>query len=565
MLYCKNNYLTISQIISVAGLMPELTTIPNEALTLLQAMPGNYMVLLPDSPKFTIVAVTDDFLEATVSRRSEIVGRGIFEVFSDNAASRGTQFITRLRSSLEHVLEHKAPHELPKQQYGLMDVVHQPLSDVNVLNKPVLNAGGGIQYIIHAIVHELPVGEEKNKQQALPQSTKQLQLIIESAKGFAIFTTTAEGVINSWNTGAAGIFGWRHEEIIGQPGDILFLPEERATNQPQIERDTAVANGIAPDIRWHLRKDGSPVFINGFAHPLYDGARGLIGFVKVGRDMTSQHTAEIALRKSEEKYRSMLEKEVEQRTAELNEMNTNLRYANENLQQFASIASHDLQEPLRKLKLFASVLRRFKEHLPEDGQEILHKISVTSERMSQLIREVLQYSRIAHGIREFTRTDLNAILQNILRDLDLLIRETNATIEQKQLLPEIDAIPPQMNQLFYNLLTNALKYRQKERPLLITISFSSLSPAQVKHYPELKANKPYIEIVVADNGIGFDEQYAEQIFQIFERLHSADEYDGTGLGLALCKKIAENHSGHIFARSREGEGAFFHVLLPVHQ
>lgn len=250
---------------------------------------------------------------------------------------------------------------------------------------------------------------------------------------------------------------------------------------------------------------------------------------------------------------------------ELKETNTTLRYANENLQQFASIASHDLQEPLRKLKLFASVLRRYTESLPNEGTELVQKISLTAERMSQLIREVLQYSRIAYGAKEFVRTNLDDILKNVLGDLELLIKETGAAIEQAQPLPEIEAIPPQVNQLFYNLLTNALKFRKEGVQPFIRISVGSVPSHRAESFPELKSGKSHIEIIFEDNGIGFSQAYAEQIFQIFERLHSVEEFEGTGVGLALCKKIVENHDGHIYAVSTEGEGASFHVLLPTSQ
>ncbi|MEI6950616.1 ATP-binding protein [Paraflavisolibacter sp. H34] len=400
--------------------------------------------------------------------------------------------------------------------------------------------------------------------QHIADSEKQLRLILESAKGFAIFTTTADGRVNTWNAGAAGIFGWSEEEILGQPGDVLFTPQDREQGEPQKEMATAVAKGVAPDVRWHLRKDGSLVFIDGANHPLFDNAGTLTGFVKIGRDMTAQRQAEVALRKAEEDYRTRLEKEVEQRTAELKESNTSLRQANENLQQFASIASHDLQEPLRKLKLFAAVLRRFSDHLPEEGKELLQKISETSARMSQLIRELLQYSKIAYGTREMVPTDLQAVVQNVQSDLDLLIRETGAVILLEGPLPRVMAVPLQMHQLFHNLLTNALKFRKKDVPPSVRISCSFVAPEQLQRFPGLDASKTYMEIIVADNGIGFAQIYAEQIFQIFERLHPAEEYEGTGLGLALCKKIVENHAGHIFAESRQGEGAAFYIWLPVH-
>jgi PAS domain S-box-containing protein len=250
---------------------------------------------------------------------------------------------------------------------------------------------------------------------------------------------------------------------------------------------------------------------------------------------------------------------------ELKESNTALRYANENLQQFASIASHDLQEPLRKLKMFASVLKRYEKELPEEAKEVIQKISLTSGRMRQLIDEVLQYSKVAYGKREFVPTSLHYILQNVLSDLDLLLADTDAKIQYKDPLPEIDAIPPQINQLFYNLLANALKFRKDGIQPVVLISYRSLPSEEVKSHQELDANKPHIEILFSDNGVGFNPMYTEQIFQLFERLYSVNEFEGTGVGLALCKKIVENHKGHIYARSMDGEGAHFYILLPVHQ
>lgn len=250
---------------------------------------------------------------------------------------------------------------------------------------------------------------------------------------------------------------------------------------------------------------------------------------------------------------------------ELKDSNRSLRYANENLQQFASIASHDLQEPLRKLKMFTSVLNRYHNALPEEGKELIDKISITSDRMRKLISEVLQYSKIAYGAKEFVPTNLDSILKNVFGDLELLLEETKAVIDYKEPLPQIDAIPPQMNQLFYNLLTNALKFQKDQGKPVVTISFAPVSTAEIRKHPELNEDKKYIGIRFSDNGIGFEQDYAEQIFQIFERLHPVDEFDGTGVGLALCKKIVENHSGHIYAVSRVGEGASFYILLPVRQ
>ena len=265
-------------------------------------------------------------------------------------------------------------------------------------------------------------------------------------------------------------------------------------------------------------------------------------------------------------FERKLELLVGQRTKELKEANISLQQSNENLQQFASIASHDLQEPLRKIKTFISILdRRFSSNLPSDGKGVIDKIEVSADRMSQLIKEVLQFSKLAYGTREFIPTDLNAILMNVLDDLDLLVAETKALVHYKEHLPFVDAIPIQMNQLFYNILINSLKFNREPVSPEITISHRMLSKDDVRTYTNLNESIPYLEIKFSDNGIGFDQQFAEQIFQLFERLHSLNDFEGTGLGLALCKKIVENHHGHIFALSQEEKGSTFHVILPVKQ
>ena len=272
------------------------------------------------------------------------------------------------------------------------------------------------------------------------------------------------------------------------------------------------------------------------------------------------------LEKNQQQFAHELELQVVERTKELKEVNVDLLHSNENLQQFASIASHDLQEPLRKIKTFTAILtKRYCTDLPDGGKELISKIKLSADRMSQLIKEVLEYSKLTHAPKEFIRTDLNTIMQNVMNDLDLLVSESDAVIHYKKALPIIAAIPLQMNQLFYNLLINALKFRKSATSLIVHITFRLLSAEEANKNLHLRENLVYVEIMFSDNGIGFEQQFADQIFQLFERLHSADEYEGTGVGLALCKKIVENHHGYIFAVSKEGEGASFYVILPVEQ
>ena len=249
----------------------------------------------------------------------------------------------------------------------------------------------------------------------------------------------------------------------------------------------------------------------------------------------------------------------------LRDKNLELERLNKSLEQFASIASHDLQEPLRKMKTFTSLLiQRFDNDLPDKAKELVNKIWSASERMSLLIKDVLNFSRIVGSANMFSATDLNQILNNILGDFDMLVLERGASI-RVDYLPCIEAIPLQINQLFYNLVGNALKFSKEGRPPVITISSRILLPEEAAKHAGLNQQLSYTEISFKDNGIGFEQRFAEQIFSIFERLNNRQQYSGTGIGLALCRKIAEQHQGRIRAEAEESFGATFYVLLPLKQ
>jgi len=260
-----------------------------------------------------------------------------------------------------------------------------------------------------------------------------------------------------------------------------------------------------------------------------------------------------------------LERQVKERTASLKEVNASLEHSNENLEQFASIASHDLQEPLRKIRTFANILNlRHNQDMMPEAKELLSKISVSAERMSLLISDVLNFSKILDSNTAFVKTDLNQVLDTVINDFDLLITQKKALINHDP-LPVIDAIPVQMNQLFYNLLGNALKFSKVDVSPIITIKTRMLLPEELKKFPALIDKASYCEIIFQDNGIGFDKEFSEQIFLIFKRLNSREYFEGTGIGLALCKKITLVHHGEIFAESGLGEGTKFHVILPLEQ
>ncbi|MEO6719300.1 MAG: chemotaxis protein CheB [Ferruginibacter sp.] len=262
-------------------------------------------------------------------------------------------------------------------------------------------------------------------------------------------------------------------------------------------------------------------------------------------------------------FAEKLEQQVIERTASLHESNIGLQHSNKNLEQFAYVASHDLQEPLRKIRTFSTLLQdKFKKELPKEGQELITKINNSTERMSVLIKEILNFSQSLNTGIVFEKTDISDIVNNIINDFELLIREKSAVVECER-LPALDAIPLQINQLFYNLISNSLKFSRKNIPPVITITSRMLDSKEVAKHKALNPNLSFVEISVADNGIGFDQQYSKQIFSIFQRLHTREQYSGTGIGLALCKTIAVNHHGEIYATSKENEGAVFKIILPL--
>jgi len=253
-----------------------------------------------------------------------------------------------------------------------------------------------------------------------------------------------------------------------------------------------------------------------------------------------------------------VEQIVEERTHLLNKSNADLT-------QFAYIASHDLQEPARKISTFTDMLlKRVGENLDEQSKEYLKKIDNSSDRMLNLIRGILTISKISDTRYQFDEVDLNIVLLDAKNDFEVLLKEKHCKIESQH-LPTIQAIPVQMNQLFSNLISNALKFSVPGKATCININCQALSKAELSDFPDLISPKTYYKITFMDNGIGFERKHAKKIFDIFQRLHGKAEFPGTGIGLAICKKIAENHHGHINANSTTGSGATFEVILPAQQ
>jgi len=290
------------------------------------------------------------------------------------------------------------------------------------------------------------------------------------------------------------------------------------------------------------------------------------GIALTGKDVTEKKSAEQRLRRHMNQLirahvNKLLEQHVQERTLELQRANIQLANSNDELQQFASIASHDLKEPLRKIYMFSNLLKENHLHENTAALQYLDRIIRSSERMMQLVNDLLSFSHLA-AEGTYQMVDLNDILNEVLADLELCIQEKKATLEMDE-LPVAEVVPGQMRQVFQNILGNALKFSRPSVPAFISISADRvLAPDANSPVDE---HGPYCRISIRDNGIGFDEAFLPKIFTIFQRLHSRKEYDGTGIGLAICKKIVEKHGGIITAKSRENEGATFIIVIPLRQ
>jgi light-regulated signal transduction histidine kinase (bacteriophytochrome) len=274
--------------------------------------------------------------------------------------------------------------------------------------------------------------------------------------------------------------------------------------------------------------------------------------------------------------REILENAVNERTKELSEANEllidkyeELHKMNKELESFAYVSSHDLQEPLRKIQIFAGrILDTENEKLSDNGKKYFRIMQNSANQMQMLIDDLLSFSSLTSAERKFEMQDLNIIIEKVKLELKESIEEKNATIEVGDLCP-VNIIVFQFHQLMQNLISNALKFSKPNHPSLIIIKSSIVEGIKLKkHKPALPADrlfteKNYCHISVSDNGIGFNNKYREDIFEVFQRLHGKEDYPGTGIGLAIVRKIVDNHSGIITANSKVNNGTTFDIYIPA--
>ncbi len=385
----------------------------------------------------------------------------------------------------------------------------------------------------------------EESQNELTLVNKFTENVIDSMLDFLVVLDMDFNIVRV-NPAALKLNGYEEHELLGQSVNILLTDKPFTKNGLDALRKSG---GFTNLVKLNRCKDGSIVQITLSMFILKDEQGEEIGIVCVGKDISEIMNIRDDLEKSNEK----------------------LRQSNRELQDFAYVASHDLQEPLRKVQAFGDRLeKKFAASLSEEGRDYIERMRNAASRMQILINDLLTFSRITTKSKPFETVDINKIARDVVSDLEIRIEETSGSVEIEK-LPVIDADPLQMRQLFQNIIGNALKFHRPGEPPQIKISsdFMNGSDKTVQindsNYETQNPCQNVCQIVIQDNGIGFEEKYLDKIFTVFQRLHGRGSYEGSGIGLSVCRKIVERHGGEITAKSAPEKGSTFFVKLPIKQ
>lgn len=409
----------------------------------------------------------------------------------------------------------------------------------NLLSESEAGQPNLILFVAHDISEALKTKEEIETTRELLDETEELLQFGSWAWDISTNTVT-------WTSGLYSLLGYNREEVAGRIGLDFYLdhlPEEYAQPFQEMIRN-ALKDRTDFSYEYIIRtRSGIEKNISTTGRLVKDGRGEPVKLLCINRDITPLRS---------------FEKEQERNIRELNR-------SNRDLEEFAYIASHDLQEPLRKISMFTERLKaKYDKTLDKEGELFVERILASAANMRTLIDNLLDFSRANRRSHTFDQVNIKSVLEGVISELELKIEETRARINLLGAFPTLEAATSEMTQLFGNVLSNAIKFRQSQVPPEINVSAAKLGKTE-KSALGLPLGNTFYKIDVADNGIGFEPEYSEKIFQIFQRLNGKSEYPGSGIGLAICKKIVEKHNGLIFAHSQPDQGATFTIILPEKQ
>ena len=498
-------------------------TVRKKAEKHLAQMEGRYRGLLEAAPDaMVVVNPSGDIVLLNVQaerqfgyRRDELVGQKVKSIIPEGFAERLIADGTRTAA------------EALAQQIGTGLELNGRRKDgsefpIEIMLSPLQSAEG---ILVTAAIRDIT--ERKQVEVVLRQNEERFRLIVSNVKDYANVMLDTEGLIVSWNQGAERIKGYRAEEIIGQHFSRFYTAEDLRNGAPARELKQATETGRFEGEGWRVRKDGSRFLANIVITALRDEKGRLRGFGKITRDITERRQAEEALMKTM----------------------TELKRSNEELGQFAYVASHDLQEPLRMVASYTQLLaQRYKGQLDSDADEFIGYAVDGCDRMQRLIQDLLSYSRAGTNIGALREISSEKALEESLANLQVTIKESGAVVTHDS-LPAIMTDDAQLVLLFQNLIGNAIKYHGTESPRVHVSATNN-------------AGHEWI-FSVRDNGLGIEPQYFKRIFILFQRLHGQKEFEGTGIGLAMCKKIVDRLGGRIWVESQPNLGSTFFFTLPM--
>ncbi|MEA1950922.1 MAG: ATP-binding protein, partial [Planctomycetota bacterium] len=414
--------------------------------------------------------------------------------------------------------------------------------DTTILLVSDNDSAGEVKPICLAFVHS-DCGHLLRAERALEESRARKTAILESSLD-PIITIDHRGMITEFNRAAEQVFSRSRTEVLGtQPSEILFPAAKIAGYQNRIDRYLDAGEGSL------LSKRNEVIAVRSSGLP-FEAELTMTINQEHGNPVLTFFVRDISKRKRAEEEQRRHAQELEQ--------------SNRELEQFAYVASHDLQEPLRKIRTFGDrLMTSYGDAMDDTGRQCLGRMQSAATRMQALIKGLLSLSRITTRAAEFAPVDLGKVAREVVSDLEIKIEQTAARIEVSK-LPTIQADALQMRQLLQNLIGNALKFHRENEPPVVEIDAGLVRDKQNRPVSGLRTNEQ-CRLVVRDNGIGFDEKYLDRIFDVFQRLHTRDAHEGTGIGLAICRRIVERHGGKITAQSAPDQGAKFVILLPVVQ